>query len=306
MHRFTSLVAMVLTLSAAVSPAIAKGRPRLSVVAQAPGAEDDSVDGPEAKAELPISLDDLISVSLINSPDLARARSDKSAAKSGMGAERKSQAWVLSAGTQFTHEDTGLDPTTVAPLTTLAESQLTANLGLGRNLPTGGNIQLGLDVMHSVKELALPAGYSGNSGSGGSTIDQTQSSATSNCGMSADFYCMNQARASVTYKQPILRGFGSDVALAPQRKAELGHVEATLKTQLAAEEMIQKLVTDYWELAYAAYEVDVRAEALQLAQQQKKITREELRAGATQTSSLNAVLYEIANRDEALITAKLA
>ncbi|HEY4242866.1 MAG TPA: TolC family protein [Kofleriaceae bacterium] len=298
---------MVLTLSATLAPAVAKGRPHLSVVAQAPGAdkEDDSADGPEAKAELPITLDDLIAVALINSPDLARAKSDRSVAKSSVGSERKSQAWVLSAGTQFTHEDTGLDPTTVAPLTTIAESQLSANLGLQRNLPTGGNVQVGFDVSHSVKELALPAGYSGNSNGSSDTVAAATNAVQSNCGLSADYYCMNQARASLTYKQPLLRGLGSDVALAPQRKAELGHVEATLKTQLAAEEMIQKLVTDYWELAYAAYEVDVRAEALDLAQQQEKITREELRAGLTQATSLNAVLYEIANRDEALILAKL-
>jgi len=100
-------------------------------------------------------------------------------------------------------------------------------------------------------------------------------------------------------------GLGPDVALAPQHKADLAATEATLKLQLGAEDMVRQLVQDYWELAYAAYEVDVRAQALDLAKKQEQMTREEIRGMAAPATALNAVIYEIATRQEALLTAKL-
>jgi outer membrane protein TolC len=118
-------------------------------------------------------------------------------------------------------------------------------------------------------------------------------------------FCQDQASARLTLKQPIARGVGSDVALAQQHKAELGAAESTVKAQLAAEELIRDIVSAYWELAYAAYEVDVRAEALDLARKQEQVTRQEIRAGTAPQNSLDAVSYEIALRDEALLAARL-
>jgi outer membrane protein TolC len=83
-------------------------------------------------------------------------------------------------------------------------------------------------------------------------------------------------------------------------------VETTIKSQLSAELLIRDLVSAYWDLAYAAFEVDVRAESLELARKQDQLTRQELRAGKASQNGLDAVSYEIALRDEALITAKLA
>jgi outer membrane protein TolC len=128
----------------------------------------------------------------------------------------------------------------------------------------------------------------------------------SQCGENVDIFCQDQAFARLTLKQPLVRGLGSDVALADERKADLGAVETTIKSQLAAELMIRDLVSAYWELAYAAYEVDVRAESLDLARKQEQLTRQEMRAGTASQNSLDAVLYEIALRDEALLTSKLA
>jgi outer membrane protein TolC len=69
--------------------------------------------------------------------------------------------------------------------------------------------------------------------------------------------------------------------------------------------MLAELVAGYWELAFLAYAVDVRNEAVVLAEQQEKVTREEIRAGASAPTSLNAVTYEISARREALLTAQL-
>jgi outer membrane protein TolC len=74
---------------------------------------------------------------------------------------------------------------------------------------------------------------------------------------------------------------------------------------MAAEEMLRDLVIAYWELAYTSYEVDVRNDSLELARKQEQMTRQEMRAGSATQNSLDAVTYEIAVRDEALIAAKV-
>ncbi|TMQ26295.1 MAG: TolC family protein, partial [Deltaproteobacteria bacterium] len=127
----------------------------------------------------------------------------------------------------------------------------------------------------------------------------------SECGENIDIFCQDQATARVTFKQPLARGLGSDVALASQHKAELAAAEATVKSQLAAEQLLRDIITAYWDLAYAAYEVDVRAESLDLARKQEQLTRLEMRAGTSAQNAVDAVLYEIALRDEALLSAKL-
>src|SRR5262249_12084569 len=120
-----------------------------------------------------------------------------------------------------------------------------------------------------------------------------------------DIFCQDQATAKLTFKQPLLRGLGSEVALAGQHRADLNAAETTVQAQLDAETMLRDIITAYWELAYAAYEVDVRAEALELAKRQDQLTRQEMRAGTAPQNSLDAVSYEIAIRDEALLVAKL-
>ncbi|HEX3476652.1 MAG TPA: TolC family protein, partial [Kofleriaceae bacterium] len=86
---------------------------------------------------------------------------------------------------------------------------------------------------------------------------------------------------------------------------EIAAAKATVEGQLAAEKMILDLVTAYWDLANASYEVDVRAESLDLARKHEQLARQEIRSGQTEANALDTVNYEIAVREEALLTAKL-
>ena len=95
------------------------------------------------------------------------------------------------------------------------------------------------------------------------------------------------------------------VRTAQERKADLNATDATVKAQLAAEETVRDIVAAYWELAYASHEVDVRAEALALAEKQEKLTRNEIRAQTASEAAINAVNYEIALRQEALLASKI-
>src|SRR5207237_10803705 len=81
--------------------------------------------------------------------------------------------------------------------------------------------------------------------------------------------------------------------------------EATVKAQLAAEEMVRDIVAAYWELAYSSFEVDVRMQSLELAAKQEALTHEQMRGGAVPANALSAVMYEKAVRQEALLRAQI-
>ena len=260
-----------------------------------PRKKDDS-DGPELAA-LPIKLEDVIEAAVQRAPDLARAKTDRAAAAGEAGAARRGQAWILGGNVDYTRNSQA-DHVDVAPFGQVGDDKLTAALSLGRKLPSGGEVSLQLGLVRDVTEINVPTNFQ--------SILDGQQPATAQVGTAGDIDHIeaSQARIGAKLKQPLLRGLGSDVALAEEHKADLNLAVATIKTQLAAEEMIKDLVTAYYELQYAAYEVDTRAEALALAQKQEQLTREEIRAGTAPTTQLNTVTYEIATREEALLRAQ--
>lgn len=256
-------------------------------------------DGPEAEAVAIFKLDDLIQVAVRRSPDLQRAKTDRDAAKGEAGAARASQQWVMSMGAQYKTNAVG-GQTKVAPFSVVQQDTLQGSVGLGRNLPTGGSISTELTLSHTNTEIDVPEGLQPPQQMGTTT---TSSSTTG--GRIEDKFPRVQTGARVTLKQPLVRGFGPDIALAEQNKADFVATAETLKAQLAAEDMIKEVVAGYWELSYANFELEVRGQALQLAEAQEKLTREELRAGQTAQTQLNAVIYEIAMRKDALLRAQL-
>src|SRR5690348_14551022 len=94
------LVAVLLASTASAQP-----RHHHKQVAQS---EDDTSDqdaepgdGPEAKAVLPIKLDDLIEAAVQRAPDLARAKIDRTTAKESALGARRDQAWVMTSHAEY-------------------------------------------------------------------------------------------------------------------------------------------------------------------------------------------------------------
>lgn len=304
---------VVAALGALIAPAAAQPH-RHRRVAQAPGetspddapqaaaANDDDGDGPEARAALPVKIDDLISNAVRLSPDLAKARDDRAAAHDAAAASRRDQAWILSTSASYQRSNQA-DHVDVPLFSMVSDSKLNALLGIGRNLPSGGNVQLQLEAVRDEQEVNIPRSIqSVLSGQAESTTNPTQTNPTA---PSTDVVQANSTALTLTYKQPILRGFGPATALAPERKADLQASEATIKAQLAAEELVRDIITGYWELAYASYEVDVRQQSLDLAKRQDQLTHEQMRAGVVASNDAASVEYELATREEALLRAKL-
>jgi outer membrane protein TolC len=297
MSRFTLLVAAVLAALAAPATAQPRGRSQANTASARQPAPDDG-DGPEARGVALFKLDDIIEVAVRLSPDIAKARADRDIAQGAAGAARRDQAWILAANASFQRDALSADTPDdrIAPLQQIASEKATGTLGLGRNLPTGGNVGVELGLVHERREINIT----------GEALTEAAGMAQVDCGENIDIFCQDQASARLTLKQPLARGIGSTVALAPQRKADLGAAQATVRAQLAAEQMIRDIVAAYWELAFAAYEVDVRTEALDIAKEQDQATRAEMRAGTAPPNAVDAVTYEIAIREEALLTSKLA
>jgi outer membrane protein TolC len=285
-----------LALLAATS--VVHARPRVAQTPDRDQQEEDEGDGPEARAVLPIKLDDLIEVAVRLSPDLLRARVDRVGARDAAEGERRAQAWILSSNAEY--KRTALAENVEAPpFSVVAEEHIAGGVGLGRNLPTGGNVQLEAGAQRTVAEYNIDLAQLRDASGA------TAPAGTDPAGNPYDFLFRNTASLRATLKQPLLRGFGPSVALAPQKKADLIATEATIKAQLAAEEMVRDMVVGYWDLALAAYEVDVRSQSLDLAKKQDELTHEQMRAGSVPSSALNAVIYEIQLREEALLRAQL-
>ncbi len=254
-----------------------------------------------ATAMLPIKLDDLIVVAVRLSPDLARARVDRTTAFHQAAAAHHTRSWVLTANAGASLNGTG-DRVEVPVGGVVEQDTFNVGLGLGTNLPIGGSITFNAGVQSQHTEYSLIDTIIQNSAQALSTgsaggIGSTGAAGASSTGAPDEDAFNVQTSVGVTLKLPLVRGFGS-VAQADIKKAELQATESTLKAQLAAEDLIKDIVTGYWELAYSTYELDVRVQALELAKKQEQLTHEQIRAGAAQPSALSAVTYELMTRED--------
>jgi outer membrane protein TolC len=258
---------------------------------------DQDEEGPEAVAVLPIKLDDLIEVAIRQSPDASRAKIDRQVAKDLADGERRQQAWIVSSNGEYKTTAVA-ENVDVPPFSVVSTETVSGSLGLGRNLPTGGTISLETGLTRKEDEYVIPLSFRG-------TLDAMTPAGEDANGNPYDRLTTVQAQLRGTLKQPLVRGFGPKVALAPIARADLAASEATVKAQLATEELVRDLVVGYWDLALMSWEVDVRAQSLDLAQKQEQLTHEQIRAGAAPTNAANAVTYEIQIRKDKLLQAQL-
>ena len=245
-----------------------------------------------------MKLDDLIEALIRNAPDLARAKIDRLAAQKAAEGERRSQAFV--ATSNFEYKRFAISERVEVPMfSVISEEKIAGGVGIGRNIPTGGNVQLEMGVQRIKSEYLIE-----------SRLRDTLSAAEAPAGTNAmgdpyDYAERNIASVRATLKQPLSRGFGPKIALAQQHKADFLASEATIKAQLAGEELVRDAVIAYWDLAFAAFEVDVRTQSLELAKKQEDLTHEQMRAGTAPSSAANAVVYEIQMRAEKLLSARI-
>jgi outer membrane protein TolC len=274
-------------------------------VAQAPGDDDgdDDFQGPEASGAVQVTLDELIEVAVRLSPELARSKTEKDDAHGQAIAIRR--GWHVEAEAKYDRTGTGGD-VAVEPLQVVSSDTLGATLTAGRNLGSGGKVAVQGGYNRSHKEFAISGDLLAllNNPAAQLNLDPAKQKELADGSIVEDDNSYN-AFAKMTFTQPLIKGAGA-VAKTEGKKLGLVATEATVKVQLTAEKMMKELISDYWELAYSAQEVDILAQALAFAQEQDKVSRNEYRAGKIAETEINQIAFEIAQRREALLNAQNA
>lgn len=231
-----------------------------------------------AQEARPLSLTQAIARALDGNPDLRRERV----------AVAKATARQLSVAGQF---DLRLDArlasqrdvvpglgcgATCEDLSAASTTTSTLGLGLSRELETGGRLALGTQLQRiDFTPLADPELQ---------LFDGT----------------VYQSNLALTFTHPLLRGFGTEIGLVNVRKARIAQDIAELNRQMRACNVVRDVAVAYWELAYATQDLAIRRSAVELAQEQLRVTQAMIGVGRLADADAASVERAIAQRLEEL------
>lgn len=108
----------------------------------------------------------------------------------------------------------------------------------------------------------------------------------------------------VRYTQPLLRGAWTDYTLREIHSAEASLAGARATYEQDTQDILLEVVRAYWNLVFTRGDYRVQFQALELAEEQLRITNERIRVRALAPRDRIADEAEVAQRKEALITAK--
>lgn len=155
-----------------------------------------------------------------------------------------------------------------------SNDQVTGTAGIQAVLPWGGNYNVGWDA---------------------SRLKTNNSFST--------FSPQLRSSLSLTYNQPLLRGFGID-SIRQQLQVSVKNREIsdiTLRQTLAT--TLRTVRNAYWDLAYATAALQVQQQSLDLAQESLRNTRARVEIGTTPPIDIVEAEAEVAQREEAVIVA---
>ena len=109
----------------------------------------------------------------------------------------------------------------------------------------------------------------------------------------------------VSFVQPLLRGRGSDLFDANEKRARLNADAAVLGRRQAALDTIQQVVAGYWDLVLAQRQVAITEQSLTLARERLRITEIGARGGKIAQAEIPAVQQIIATREEDVLGGEL-
>jgi outer membrane protein len=148
---------------------------------------------------------------------------------------------------------------------------------LSRALESGGNLTLDLQGRGSKSTQAFTCG----------------STATS---ASCPIYMPS---ATLTFTQPLLRGFGREITEANLRKARISKDLALLNRQAQASNTVRDTIIAYWELAYQTQDLEIQRFSEALAREQLRTTEAQVQVGKMGELGAAAVQRAIATAQQA-------
>lgn len=115
-----------------------------------------------------------------------------------------------------------------------------------------------------------------------------------------------EASLSVSVTQPILRGFGRDIAEAPLERARAADRATQLRVKSSALDVIERTETAYWNLATAEARLEMRRSNRALAQSLLEEMRERERLGLATRLDVIQSEANLAQREDDIIVAEQA
>jgi outer membrane protein TolC len=229
-----------------------------------------------------VTLRDTIVVAVKQNRALLSADADIEVAEANQLAARGNEDFLLDGSAQVTARRTS--PVENSPFQQEAFDNLHAELGASQPLWYGGRI--GLRASHDytrVKNLLQIEG-----------VGQTESTSSS-----------YTPSLQLNYFMPLLRGFGEENMRSQRRRTLAARTVAELDRENSVANVVRDVVQAYWELAYAAQDLDIRRSSLGLAQEQLRITQARLDVGVGSPTDVAAVKQAIATREEDVILGEL-
>ncbi|HEX7078651.1 MAG TPA: TolC family protein [Candidatus Eisenbacteria bacterium] len=229
-------------------------------------------------AERSLTLDDAIGMALRKNEDLVIERESLGAAKAAVtGAKGAYDPLIQLDGSwsKSTEPATYLDPTTGTPYLSAPENrEADAGVSIRQLLPTGGSLSVSGNGARSTTDypfaLLTPA---------------------------------YDTRVGAELRQPLLRNRGTDAARLSVRVAKAGRRGAVASLRRAVTETVAAVERAYWTLVDARRDIEVRQEAVRLAQEQLQETQSRVETGSVPRTELAQPQAELERRRGDLLAA---
>ena len=232
----------------------------------------------------PLSLADVLQHAVRFSPALASARIDVKVAEARVLEASGIEDWVIGLSGSFVR--TRSEPSPEVTFTTTRSDEWQGRASLSKLLFTGGRFSLTGDTRRtdstSLIDAAPPA----------PPIESENVEV--------------QTSVIARLDQPLLRGGWETVTRAELSRARIARDAAKLQRETVARTEIRDLIAFYWEVAFAAADLEIRRSSVQLANERRRLTEASVKGGATAPTELNAVDQVIAQREEEVVQAELS
>ena len=236
---------------------------------------------PARAAEQPLTLMQAIEQAVKFNADLRRERIAIDVADATLEASRGAFDFVLGSNLTFSRRTTpSLSSQDVQGGFT---SNLGLDLGLSRALETGGGVSVGMRTNRSDTNNRLQCG--------------TLAGIATDC-------TIHGSSVDLNFNHPLLRGFGSDIAMANIRRQRVQKDQALLNRQMRAANVIRDVVNTYWGLAYATQDLAIRRSAVDLAREQLRVTQAQIDVGRLAPVDAAAVERAIGERMQEVLVSE--
>ena len=226
-------------------------------------------------AEEPLSLNKAIERAVAGNPDLRRERITIETAdarvESALGFFDVNLTANFDYARKKTPSLTARDPQGGASTT------LSLDLGIQRQLESGGNVSLLFSNARNDSGASLSCG----------TID----------GVVGECRAYSSS-VGLRFTQPLLRGLGPEFALANVHRTQIVKDQALLNRLTRASSVLRDVINTYWGLAYATQDLAIRQSAVELAREQLRVTKAQIDVGRLAPVDAAAVERAIGDRQQ--------